>query len=247
MVNEPKTRVFIAKGRRANVYLEGNYAIKVYEPSYPTYAIYDEIKMSQYLCRITDLPIPLMFPGDRPNEIKMDYLEGETLETKMRRRGEESFEEFVPTQLSINSYTNLDLPSLHDRYARILTDTSKIDAKTKGKLLTLLSSIERKTNLCHMDYHVMNVMVVKEKYYIIDWVNCGIGNPIFDVARTYLLLDYQSNKVSQSYLLKYCKLSKIKKEEVLRVLPLLAALRLEETEDANENVYLKNIIANIGE
>lgn len=245
MVNEPKSRVLIAQGRRAKVYLEGNYAIKVYDPSYPLYAIFDEIKMSQYLCRITDLPIPLMFPGDKSNEIKMDYLEGETLETKMRRKDEDSFDDFIPTQLKINSYTNLDLPSLHDRYERILTKSDKIATNVKEKLLTLLNSIERKTNLCHMDYHVFNVMIVKDKYYIIDWVNAGIGNPIFDVARTYLLIDYHSNKDSQVYLGKYCKLAKMKKEEVLRVLPVLAALRLEETSAEAEVIYLNRIINEI--
>ncbi len=44
--------------------------------------------------------------------------------------------------------------------------------------------------LCHGDLHPENLMVSKNKLYVIDWSNAYSGNPIGDVARTYYVLKY---------------------------------------------------------
>ena len=62
-----------------------------------------------------------------------------------------------------------------------------------------LQSVPEKDCLLHLDFHPLNVMVCKGRYVVIDWINARIGNPVFDLARTYVLFRENDGRIAEAY------------------------------------------------
>lgn len=60
----------------------------------------------------------------------------------------------------------------------------------KKKIISYLDNLPDGNMICHGDLHPENILVSKNKNYIIDWSNTYSGNPNGDVARTYYVLKY---------------------------------------------------------
>lgn len=94
--------------------------------------------------------------------------------------------------------------------------------------------IEDKNVLCHLDYHFLNLMFAKDEYYIIDWINAKLGNPIYDFARTYVILYQYANRASKKYLTMVKKLKSFSILELQKAIYVMAVHRL--TEECDDKV-----------
>lgn len=63
-----------------------------------------------------------------------------------------------------------------------------LDKNLVNKIMTVFNDLPIKKNLCHGDFHPGNILVSKDKKVIIDWSGVHTGNPVSDVAHTYLLM-----------------------------------------------------------
>jgi 3-oxoacyl-[acyl-carrier-protein] synthase III len=81
-----------------------------------------------------------------------------------------------------------------------------------------------------------------QKYIIIDWVNAKLGNPLMDIARSYIIFKQYVKRLANKYLRLMTKEMNIDVTEVYRVLPLMAALRMLEHIDEAFNLELKTMI-----
>lgn len=80
-----------------------------------------------------------------------------------------------------------ELPSLRERLRdRILTVTSP-PTSTKEAVLEALKQLPDGNSVCHGDLHPLNIIMSSRGPVIIDWVNASQGDPLADVARTWLL------------------------------------------------------------
>lgn len=132
------------------------------------------------------------------------------------------------------------------------------------KVQDLINSLPIENKLCHGDFHPLNILVDSDKYTVLDWNGCFLGNPILDVAWSYLTLNSPSiealygkitanvtKEFSNEYLKYYCQYANIDKYEILKYLPLASIRRLDDniSFEANiskyENSWLKNIITSI--
>lgn len=43
-------------------------------------------------------------------------------------------------------------------------------------------------------------MYAHSEYYIIDWINAKLGNPVLDIARTYVVLKQYAQRQANKYL-----------------------------------------------
>ena len=86
---------------------------------------------------------------------------------------------------------NLALHSL-PQFMQGQISKSPVDEDHKAHARACVEEVERtvqeKTVLCHMDYHMLNVMYEQDNIRIIDWVNAKNGKPIWDYARTYVII-----------------------------------------------------------
>jgi thiamine kinase-like enzyme len=46
----------------------------------------------------------------------------------------------------------------------------------------LIENLPKDSVVCHGDINPNNIMFCEGEYKFIDWVNAGIGNPLYDIA-----------------------------------------------------------------
>jgi aminoglycoside phosphotransferase (APT) family kinase protein len=190
----------IGKGRQATVYLWNGFAYKVYNEGYPLQRIDFEMQIQGKISQ-TSLPVAKYYKTDCPHIIKMDYISGVTLSEKILKEHYQcGIEDLVNLQRQIHRIDNIDLPNLRKC---LQSEISGLDCAEERKIRALkyLSEIGDANTLCHLDFHPSNVISHNDMYYIVDWFNARLGQPIFDYARTYIILFEAASEFSEQYML----------------------------------------------
>ena len=216
----------IGTGKQASVFLWDGFAYKVFADDYPKDWIKYEIKIQNVISE-TGLPVVRYYPIEDQPVIKMDYIDGITLGDRIKiEKYKSGAEDFINLHKKIHLINGINIPGLKQSFQ---SDIEKADFEDKQKLTAIryLSEIEDIPALCHLDYHPLNIMYsTEERYYIIDWVDAKLGNPIFDYAKTYVLLyQYASSRTSQKYLTLLKKDSDINLKDFEKAVYINALLR----------------------
>lgn len=130
------------------------------------------------------------------------------------------------------------LPSQHLHLRRKIVDAKALPSHLSERILTYLETMPQGSCLCHGDFHPENIMVTQTGATIIDWVDCTLGNPLADVARTSIILlkVVGAGSIAQVlirlfhtlYLRRYFALRPAKRGEYEQWLPIVAAARMSE-------------------
>ena len=86
----------------------------------------------------------------------------------------------------------------------------RIDVPNKELILKRINQL-KENHLCHAELHPQNIIVNNDKLVAIDWDNAVCGDPLLDVARTYMLFEKHSKGVGDVYIEMYEKKTNIKK------------------------------------
>lgn len=219
-------RKLIGSGKIANIYLDNGYAYKSFRDEYPLEWIAYEVNIQNEIHDNTKLCIPKAELLNDIKEIKMEYIQGYTLAERMRKEKYKfALEDLVDIQLSIYKYSDLKLDHSHEVFTQQIK-ASTLDSELKEKALHTLTIIEKKNILCHFDIHFLNIMFDQSDYYIIDWVNAKLGNPILDIARTYVILKQYAQRLANKYLKMMVHKGHFQMEELQNAISLMAILRL---------------------
>lgn len=90
--------------------------------------------------------------------------------------------------------------------------------------------------------HLLNVICVDSEYYIVDWVNSKLANPILDIARTYIVLKQYASRLANKYLKLMLAKRKYTLDEANIAIRLMAILRLLENDAVVFQDNLEKII-----
>ncbi len=187
----------IGKGKQATVVTDGVFAYKVFNEHYPLDWIQYEYTIQNEINR-TQLPIIKYHGIVDTNCIKMDYIKGDTLGTLLQTsKLKNGVEVLIDLQKQIHSYHGLNLPSFkQDAINQI--DHIEIANEYKELFKLILNRIDDKDTLLHLDFHFLNIMFDKQ-YTIIDWVNAKLGHPIYDYARSYVIMNEYVYRLGSKY------------------------------------------------
>ena len=188
--------------------------------------------------------------------IATKFIEGDTLEELLEKDPSSSKEiltKFVKLQTKLNSIKAGKFETINALVEQRVQALKKdIDASSRYELHARLESFPKMENLCHLDFNLSNVVVASDgevgDLYIIDWAHARKGNPVSDVALTYLnfILDDKKD-LAESYLNLYLKNSDVAKQDIIHFLPLAAAYRLSRGGlSAEKTKYLK-ALTNVAE
>ena len=197
-MNFDGTEKIIGRGAQADVIEYKGYAYKLYKPSYPAEWIAFE-KSQQRAVNTAGLSDVKYYDTDDPHIVKMDLVKGEVLEQKVRYGFIGGFEILADAFRKIHSANtdDIEIPRLSDIAAITLTPEEKT-----GLLPTIdYLSDKYKECICHLDMHFLNIMITDDKYNytIIDWMNARIAPPVFDYARTHVILDEFAKEAVEYY------------------------------------------------
>lgn len=239
---ELKNLQHIGQGKIAKVLSDGQFAYKVFPAWYPTECIEKEVKVYNEIRKHTSLHIAECELLMEDHAIKMTLFKGDTIAHKMRK---EKFplgiETLIQCQRQIFQYQGLDLEDAFLSFESQI-GSSSLEYNIKAKALESLHSIEKRERLCHFDIHFENIMMCEADIMIIDWVNAKLGNPVMDIARTYIILLQYVKRKANLYLKEICKVLNYNTNDVMKAVPLMAALRLLENDANSFHETLKQLI-----
>gem|GEM_PF-235032 len=236
----------IGKGATANVYRDGEKAIKVYQ-SASLQRVEEEFR-KQKLVYEKDLPVPEVY-GIRTLykhsvRLEMAYIEAQPLivsgMTQVDAR--KGMETLVKLQCDVHKVEEYHLPE-QTRILEKKIGKANLDLIVQDRLLVELSALDRGLRcLCHRDFHPLNVLYDGSSYWIIDWIDASSGDPLADACRSYLLIQEYNFELSEAYLATFCEITGHKKVEVLAWLPIQVAVRLSEQVSKETKTWLQSIV-----
>ena len=203
--------------------------LKIFGPSYKVSAILNEA-MNEARAAETGLPVARVLEVMKLRDqwcIRREWVEGKTLAETMaadKKNLMRYLKEFVAIQCEIFSKSSERMGNLADKLDKQIS-ASALPKETRYDLHMKLQSYARGKALCHGDFNPTNVIITpKGDWRVIDWSHVRLGDPLADVARTYLLF-WLSGHVSaaERYMKLACEALKVSIPEVQKWLPIVAA------------------------
>lgn len=129
----------------------------------------------------------------RPGLVFGDLPEGETLSRAVRARPwtlVSAARALAELHAAVHEHSSGALPSQRERLEAEIRASDAVDAAAREAALAALARLPDGTAVCHMDVHMLNVIVHRGRPVLIDWVLAARGNPLADVAVAVLQLRF---------------------------------------------------------
>ena len=152
------TQKVIGNGAQAEVLLYKGFAYKVYKPAYPAEWIAFEKQQQAAVNKAGLCPVKY-YDTDDPHIIKMDFVDGDTLEKKLRGTMpvENGFALLAQAFRFVHAAdaTNTTIPPLIATAGMGLSDVEQ------AKILPVIERLSQKYKsvICHLDMHFLNIML----------------------------------------------------------------------------------------
>ena len=203
--------------------------LKVFGPSYKVSAVLNEA-MNEARAAETGLPVAKVLEVLKLRDrwcIRREWVEGKTLADAMksdRKNLAKYLKQFVAIQCEIFSKTSDRMGNLADKLDKQIS-ASALPKETRYDLHMKLQSFARGKALCHGDFNPTNVIITpKGDWRVIDWSHVRLGDPLADVARTYLLFWLSGHvAAAEKYMALMCEALKVKLADIQKWLPIVAA------------------------
>lgn len=259
----------LAEGRTAEVYAWGDDQIlKLYREGFPPGDAEYEYKKA-LASQETGCAVPKvgeLVTMDGRFGITYQRVEGETM---IEAVGKSPWKFFTFVRQLANMHVDMhtrsakNLPTIHERLSRKISEAPHLDEKTKGYVLKHLDNLPRDDKLLHGDFHPDNVMLTPNGPVIIDWIDAAVGHPLADVARTTVIamaagpppgtpgmrfVRLQLELFRRLYLKRYFKVGKYPRKDLDAWMLPVAAGRLEEGIESETEQLVKmvsNLLVNL--
>jgi uncharacterized protein (TIGR02172 family) len=164
-------------------------------------------------------------------------------------------QQLAALQFKIHQYSAELLPTQKERLAFNIRKSSNRLGEKEKRILDYIGILPGGVSVCHGDLHFNNVIVSGNELVAIDWNSAYKGNPLGDVARTYLTMSPQavpqqtSEKMimlsqysrwlaSWTYLNEYMRLSGVKFENIDAWILPIAAAKLKDKAQSEEKLLM---------
>ena len=192
-------RKLIGEGKMAKVYLWEGHAYKCFNEGYPQDWLDYEMHIQNIVHR-TGLNTVAYYPCPMPSTIKMDLITGKSLADRvLKEKYKNGVEDLVDLFARMHAIKGLELPKLTP-YLKEVMPKVPVDEALKNRALTYIAELPDEDVLCHLDFHFLNLMYANDDYTIIDWVNAKSGHPLYDFARSYVILYEFAFRMSGKFL-----------------------------------------------
>jgi uncharacterized protein (TIGR02172 family) len=249
----------IAKGRTSEIYeWNGDTILKLYYDWCPAHWVEQE---SQVAHAIAQAGIPTPAPGEivevnHRRGLIYERVSGISMLQDLNTRPWMLFKhahQLAELQVKINQLSISGLQSYKDGLMYSIQRAPHLSDELRNKVLNHLATLSDGEKVCHGDFHPGNVLLTPEGAVVIDWMTARAGNPWADAARTSMLLSIgvksAGKQVSlilrllirlyhQVYLNRYKSLTRESEHELGKWMPVIAAARLDERIDKEQETLI---------
>ena len=230
----------IGEGKTAIVYSDGQYAYKHFRSTKANPFIDYEVGIQNEIYDHTKLPV-LKYKRIE-NTIQMTLVQGVDFSHRILEEKYKAWlEDFVGLQVQVYDYHDLDLLDAFSVFNKQIIQ-SNLKQIFKDKAMASLEKIERKTILCHLDFHPLNILYDQKQYYIIDWLNAKLAHPCMDIASTYIIFKQYIPRHAKRYVKMICEKANIKMNQIIDAIPLMAFIKLRENHEEEHQSLLEKLV-----
>ncbi len=175
--------------------------------------------------------------------ILLKKLAGESLLQRLQREprtAAEAAKKFAAYQVQLNAREAETLgDSQRERLVQRLARVEHLSEAERAAVQAELERLPDGNRLCHGDFHPGNIMDNEQQWQVIDWIDATCGHPLYDVARTLLLLGFGTEAggprgsmeeaaevFRETYLKTYIELTGFEESDIKRWMLPVAAIRL---------------------
>ena len=235
----------VGKGRSAEILSwEDGRVLKLYKEGRPV-AMAEREALATEAAHQAGLPAPAVdgiVEVQGRQGIVLERIEGPTMSAAVQREPwklNRLARVMAELQMRVHSCELPQLPSLRERLAERIQSVAALPAGTKEAVLAALDQLPDGNVVCHGDLFVDNIMLSPRGPIIIDWFSATRGNPLADVAGSWLLnrltplrlglperwvLDSMRALFHWAYMRRYLQLSGASRRQVKAwLLPVVAA------------------------
>jgi uncharacterized protein (TIGR02172 family) len=191
-----QSKRLIGQGRTAEIFeINKDKVVKLFRKEFPLSLIENEFKISKKL-RNENLPIPNVFELTKIENrtgIIYERIDGKTMMeiiSKNPWRTKTEARRLAELHKSIQIPIESVIPSQDSLIRSNIQENELLSERIKTNLIDYLDKLPQDKILCHGDFHPDNVIISKNKFFIIDWMSATLGNPLSDVARTSVIFKF---------------------------------------------------------
>ena len=186
----------IGQGNTAEIFEWGNHnVLKLYRRGLPEDFCINEFEITRYAyehLKIAPKPMELIHIDDRFGAV-YERVSGKTMLKLLLSQpwnlGKYS-RMLAHCHAAIQKKTTLSARTVKEKLRRDIENVSVLTLEEKQSINEYLDTLPDGDCICHFDFHPDNIMVQTGQYYVIDWMTGCVGDPLSDVARTALILNY---------------------------------------------------------
>jgi uncharacterized protein (TIGR02172 family) len=256
----------IAEGRTAEVYEWNNGCVlKLYHDWCPPHWVEHEAKVAH---AITSAGIPSPAAGEivevnHRRGLIYERVTGISMLQDMNMHPWTIFKHartLAELQVKINQLSISGLWSYKEGLMHSIQRAPHLDDDLRARVLKYLATLADGEKVCHGDFHPGNVLLTEKGAVVIDWMTASVGNPWADAARTSMLLTIGAKSAGkqvspmirifiqlyhQAYLKRYMRLIPDGGNEVKKWMPVIAAARLDERIEGEQEALLGMVRAGL--
>lgn len=243
----------IARGATADVYAWGEgRVLKLFHPDFSAEVIEREFNNAHRIARAgvhTPQAYELLSVDGRGG-IVYERVFGEMVDTKLQQnilRGPRYMRQMAETLAGLHrAQVDVDLRPLPEVCAARIQRAPYLSDEVKVRLIAHLHRLPAGDSVVHGDYHIRNVLISRDGAVVIDWPDALRGNPLMDLARSYVIFseDWRDElpnpllrwfypvvmtRLRDIFVRRYLRLTGSDWGDVQPWLPLMAAVRLNES------------------
>lgn len=223
MYDEKYKGRLIGKGASADVYaIEGGKVIKLFKNGTKKQTVEREFDRSWQLNGM-GIPMPNVYElieYEGRYGIIYEYIDGVTMTEMLTSKPwtvKKAAVRMAELHHSIQKSYDGDLPEVKTNLKRRISNVDLLCEDSKRKLNHYIDQLPDGNTICHGDFHFNNILIRKDQGIVIDWMDAVKGNPLFDVARVWVLTRYADIPQDTNFIIKQIgnRLNKILSEAYL--------------------------------